>query len=163
LQRQATGEGLTDSPSYSGGLLVNYRYHFNRYSAVEVNYGYTRFSHNYSAGSFPQSNAQEATFAYQFTFGTPADARFHPFLEAGTGVLFFGTPIASGSNTNGLAQDRAAFLYGGGVSYKLRGGIAAQLGYRGLVCRDPDFTIGSQFTNATTHMAEPYVGLTYSF
>jgi hypothetical protein len=43
FQGQPSGLGVTDTPSYSAGLLVNYRYHFNHWSAVEVNYGYTRF------------------------------------------------------------------------------------------------------------------------
>jgi opacity protein-like surface antigen len=163
FQKQSTGQGLTDSPSYSGGLLANYRYHFNRWSAVEVNYSYTRFSQIYSSGAFTQSNVNEATFAYQFTFGVPKDARFRPFLEAGTGALFFSSPIPNGSNAGGFAQDRAAFLYGGGVTYRLKGPVGIQLGYRGLVYRTPDFTVANQFTNATTNMAEPYVGLSIRF
>jgi outer membrane immunogenic protein len=163
FQKQSSGQGVTDNPTYSGGLLVNYRYHFNRWSALEVNYGYTRYSNNYSTGSSTQSNSQEATFAYQFTFGIPRDARLHPFVEAGTGAIFFGSPIAAGSTAGGLSQDRAVFLYGGGVTYRLKGPFSAQLGYRGLLYRTPDFTLTSQFTNATTHRAEPYAGLTFRF
>jgi len=163
FQKQATGLGVTDSPSYSGGLLVNYRYHFNRWSAIEANYGYTRFSQFYSSGSVTQANVNEASLAYQFAFGVPNEARLHPFAEAGTGALFFSSPIASGSNAGGLAQSRPAFLYGGGVTYKMLGQLAVQLGYRGLIYKAPDFTVPSQLTNATSHMAEPYVGLTYRF
>ena len=163
FQSQVSGFGVTDSPSYSGGLLVNYRYHFNRWSAIEVNYQHTQFSQFYTSGTTTQSNLNEVSLAYQFTFGVPRDARFHPFVEAGTGALFFGTPIAPGSTSGGLAQNRPAFLYGGGVSYKVKGPLAVQVGYRGLLYKAADFTVGSQVTNATAHMAEPYVGLTFRF
>jgi hypothetical protein len=49
------------------------------------------------------------------------------------------------------------------VTYKMLGQLAVQLGYRGLIYKAPDFTVPSQLTNATSHMAEPYVGLTYRF
>lgn len=163
FQNTASGLGVTDSPSYSGGVLVNYRYHFNRWSALEVNYQHTQFSQFYSSGTVTQANLNEASVAYQFTFGVPKDARFHPFVEAGTGALFFGSPIGPGSTAGGLAQNRPAFLYGGGVSYRVRGPVALQLGYRGLLYKAADFTVSSQFTNATAHMAEPYVGVTVRF
>jgi opacity protein-like surface antigen len=163
FQTQASGFGLTDTSSDAGGVLVNYRYHFNRWSAIEANYGHTQFSQIYSSGNITQSSVNEATFAYQFTFGVSSEARFHPFVEAGTGALFFSSPILAGSNAGGFSQNRPAFLYGGGVTYKLVRQLAVQVGYRGLVYKAPDFAVTSQFTNATTQMAEPYVGLTYRF
>ncbi len=163
FQNQASGLGVTDSASYSGGFLANYRYHFNRWSALEANYGYTRFSQSYSSGSVTQANVHETTLAYQFTFGVASDARIRPFVEAGTGALFFTGPISGGSTAGGLGQARPVFLYGGGVDYKLKGPFSAQLGYRGLVYKAPDFTVPTQLTNARAHMAEPYVGLTFRF
>ncbi|MGB8522150.1 MAG: outer membrane beta-barrel protein [Candidatus Acidiferrales bacterium] len=163
FQTQTTGFGLTDAPSDSGGVLVNYRYHFNRWSAVEANYGHTQYSQFYSSGSVTQSGVNEATLAYQFTFGISKEARFHPFVEAGTGALFFSAPTLSGSNAGGFSQNRPVFLYGGGVTYRLIGRLSAQAGYRGLVYKAPDFAVTSQFTNATTQLAEPYAGLTFRF
>lgn len=162
FQTQATGFGQSDTPSYSGGLLVNYRYHFNRWSAIEVNYGYTRFTHFYNSGEFTQANTNEATFAYLFTFGIPNEARLRPFLETGTGALFF-SPVINGSSFGQVSQNRATLLYGGGFTYTLTRQISAQAGYRGLIYTDPDFTVPAQLTNATVHMAEPYAGLTFRF
>jgi len=163
FQKQASGLGLTDAASYSGGVLVNYRYHFNRWSAIEVNYAHTQFTQYYSSLATTQAAVNEATVAYQFTFGIPSESRFHPFVEAGTGALLFSAPIFSGSNAGGFSQPRPTFLLGAGVSYKLNGRFSVQAGFRGLVYKAPDFTIVSQFTNATTQMAEPYVGLTFRF
>jgi opacity protein-like surface antigen len=162
FQGQPSGLGVTDTPTYSAGLLVNYRYHFNRWSAVEVNYGYTRFSQLYNSGTFTQADSHEVTFAYLFTFGIPREARFQPFLEAGTGALFF-SPITAGSSTQLPGQNRATLLYGGGVIYKLLGNLSLQAGYRGLVYTAPDFTDPAQVTNTRTQMAEPYAGLTFRF
>jgi opacity protein-like surface antigen len=163
FQKQATGNGNTDNASDSGGVLVNYRYHFNRWSAIEANYSHTQFTQYYSSGSTTQAAVNEVSVAYQFTFGIPEESRFHPFAEAGTGAMLFSSPINTGSNTSGFSQGRPAFLYGAGVTYKLVGGLSAQVGYRGLVYKVPDFAITSQFTNATTQMAQPYVGLTFRF
>ncbi|MFZ3216803.1 MAG: outer membrane beta-barrel protein [Candidatus Acidiferrales bacterium] len=162
FQKQASGFGLTDSSTYSGGFLINYRYHFNRWSAIEANYGNTLFSQIYTSGSVTQARVQEATFAYQFTFGVDSEARFHPFLEAGTGALFF-SPVLAGSSGGGVSQNRGTFLYGAGVTYKLVRNFSVQAGYRGLVYTAPDFALPTQVTNAKTQMAEPYVGLTYRF
>lgn len=163
FQNTVTGLGVTDSPTDSGGLLINYRYHFNRWSAIEANYSYTRFSQTYSSGTMSQANMYEASLAYQFTFGIAQEKRFHPFLEAGTGALFFSAPITPGSTTSGLTQTRPALIYGGGVSYRLVHGLSAQVGYRGLVYKAADFSVSDQITNATAHMAEPYAGLTFRF
>jgi opacity protein-like surface antigen len=161
-QSQESGLGVTDTPTNSGGFLVNYRYHFNDWSAVEVNYGYTRFSQFYTTGTFTQASAQEATFAYLFTFGIPREARFHPFVEAGTGALFF-SPVTAGSSGGAASQNRAAFLYGAGATYKVMHNLSLQVGYRGLVYTSPDFALVSQVTNARTQMAEPYAGITFRF
>jgi opacity protein-like surface antigen len=162
FQKEASGFGSTDSPTYSAGVLVNYRYHFNRWSAVEANYGNTLFSQIYSSGNFTQARVQEATLAYVFTFGVAREARFHPFVEAGTGALFF-SPVTAGSSTGVVSQNRAALLYGAGVAYRLTERFSVQAGYRGLVYTAPDFALPTQVTNARTNMAEPYVGVSFRF
>src|ERR1700690_127742 len=162
FQRQASGEGLTDTPTYTGGILANYRYHFNRYSAIEVNYGYSRFSQLYNTQFYTLARTQELSLAYQFTFGVPKKAGFHPFAEAGVGALFF-SPLLSGSSGVAFTQNLAALLYGAGASYRLWRNVSAQVGFRGLVYTAPDFGVPNEITNARTMMAEPYAGFTFRF
>jgi opacity protein-like surface antigen len=162
FQKQANGFGVIDTATDSGGFVVNYRYHFNRWSAVEANYGNTLFSQVYNSGTVTQARVQEATFAYMFTFGVDRDARFHPFLEAGTGALFF-SPTVLGSTGPAVNQNRPALLYGGGVAYRLSNRFSVQGGYRGLVYTAADFSVPTQVTNAKTNMAEPYVGVSFRF
>jgi len=162
FQKEASGFGITDSPTYSGGVLINYRYHFNRWSALEANYGNTLFSQVYDSGTVTQARVQEATFAYLFTFGIEREARFHPFLEAGTGALFF-SPVTAGSSDGVVSQNRGVFLYGAGAAYRLTDRFSLQAGYRGLVYTAPDFALPTQVTNGKTQMAEPYVGVSFRF
>jgi len=162
FQKQANGFGVMDTATDSGGFLVNYRYHFNRWSAVEANYGNTLFSQVYNTGTVTQARVQEATFAYMFTFGVERDARFHPFVEAGTGALFF-SPVFAGSTGPAVSQNRPVLLYGGGVAYRLTNRFSVQAGYRGLVYTAADFSVPTQVTNAKTNLAEPYVGVSFRF
>jgi opacity protein-like surface antigen len=162
FQKQADGFGVIDTATDSGGVLVNYHYHFNRWSAVEANYGNTLFSQVYNSGTVTQARVQEASFAYVFTFGVDREARFHPFLEAGTGALFF-SPTIAGSTAPAVSQNRPVLLYGGGVAYKITNRFNVQGGYRGLVYTAADFSVPTQVTNAKTNMAEPYVGVSFRF
>lgn len=164
FQKQVTGLGVTDSPTYSGGVLADYRYQFDGWSALEFNYSYTRFTQYYfpSGGSITQSNAQEFTLAYVNTLGTPRSARLKPFVEVGTGGLIF-SPVPAGSTVSGLTQDRAVFLFGAGAEYRVAPRISLRLGYRGLIYKAPDFAVPTQVTNAVTIMSEPYVGVALRF
>ena len=162
FQDKTTGLGRTDTASYSGGLLTNYRYHFNDWSAIEVNYAYTNFSQYYSPSYTTRARANEWSLAYVNTFGMSANVRIRPFVQAGTGGLFF-SPIATGSLATGLTQSRAVFLYGGGADWRLSSNISVRLGYRALIYTAPDFVVGVLITNARTQMAEPYAGIVLRF
>jgi opacity protein-like surface antigen len=162
FQKQANGFGVIDTSTDSGGFVVNYRYHFNSWSALEVNYGNTQFSQIYNSGTVTHARVQETTFAYLCTFGIAPDARFHPFLEVGTGALFF-SPSVAGTTSAAVSQNRPALLYGGGVAYRLTKGFSVQAGYRGSVYTAADFSVPTQVTNAKTNMAEPYAGVSYRF
>jgi len=163
FQKQASGFGVIDTATSSGGFVVNYRYHFNRWSAVEANYGNTLFSQVYNSGTVTRARVQEATFAYMFTFGVDREARFHPFLEAGSGALFFSPNFVGSTGGPAVSQNRPVLLYGGGVAYRLMHGLSVQAGYRGLIYTAADFFVPSQVTNAKTIMPEPYVGVSFRF
>jgi outer membrane immunogenic protein len=164
FQAQEKGFGVTDTASDAGGALAVYRYHFNQWSAIEVNYSYTRFSQTYSpsGGSITQANAQEFTLAYVNSLGTRPSRRIRPFVEAGTGGVIF-SPVAAGSTVGGLTQDRAVLLVGAGVDWRAIRRVSLRLGYRGLVYKAPDFSVPAQVTNATTIMSEPYLGVVVRF
>lgn len=166
-QTTVAGQNITDSPTHSAGYLLNYRFHFNSWGAVEVNYDHTRYTQYYSNGvgqitSFTQANAKELTMAFVFQFWSRFNGRLQPFAEAGTGGLFW-SPVAAGSVGGPFNQNRAAILFGAGVDWKAFGHFGLRLGYRDLFFTAPDFNVNGQFTNSRTQMREPYVGITYRF
>jgi outer membrane immunogenic protein len=164
FQKQTSGFGLTDSPSYSGGFLINYRYHFSNWSALEVNYAQNRYSQYFTPSDFAtQSNNHEVTLAYVSNLGFSSDARFRPFVEAGTGGIIFSAIPAGTSYSYLPTQDRMVFLYGGGVDMRAIPHFSVRLGYRGLLYKAPDFELPPAVTNAMTQMAEPYVGVVFHF
>lgn len=166
-QSSASGQNVSDHPTYSGGFLVNYRYHFVSWGAVEVNYARTRYTQFYLNGnglvtSWTQANAQELTAAFVAKFGARMNGRLQPFAEAGTGGIFW-SPIGAGSVGGPFTQNRAALLYGGGAEWKLFSHILVRAGYRGLFFTAPDFNQAGQFTNARTQLKEPYAGIAVRF
>ncbi|HEX5424196.1 MAG TPA: outer membrane beta-barrel protein [Candidatus Acidoferrales bacterium] len=166
-QSTATGQNITDSPTYSAGYLLNYRFHFNDWAAVEVNYAHTRYTQFYSGGtgiinSWTQANAKEASMAFVFQFWSRFNGRLQPFVEGGIGGLSW-SPVSDGSVGGPFSQNRPALLYGGGFDWKAFGHFGLRLGYRGLFFTAPDFNVNGQFTNARTQMKEPYAGITYRF
>jgi len=167
FQSSVSGQNVTDSPTYSGGFLVNYRYHFSDWGAFELNYSRTRYTQFYSSStgaitSFTQANAQEGTMAFVFKHWSQFNGRLQPFGEVGTGGLFW-SPVSAGSVGGPYNQSRPVLLYGGGFDWKAFGHFGLRAGYRGMFFTAPDFNVNGQFTNTRAHMKQPYVGITYRF
>lgn len=164
FQKQAQGQGTVDNPSYSAGLLATYRYYFNRWSALEVNYDYTNFTQYYSPGGLAtHSRANEYTLAYVNTLGVPKNASIKPFVEAGTGALIFSPAAPGGLPVGALAQTRPVLVFGGGADWRATRWFSLRAGYEGLLYQAPDFTLQSQLTNAPTMMSIPYAGIVFRF
>jgi len=167
FQSQASGLGTTDNASNSGGFLLDYRYHFNSWSAIEADYGRTRYTQYYeptggSTTAQTQANLNQLTLGYVFTFGGFNFKGIKPFLDAGTGALIF-SPVAAGTTTSGFTQDRATFFAGGGAEWFATHHIGVRAGVRAMIYKAPDFVAAGQITNATTSQLEPYVGVTIRF
>lgn len=168
----AIGHGITDRASQAGAFLASYRYHVNRWSAFEVNYGYTRFSQRYTLGGSGgplavQANLHEASLAVVFTPPALADERLRPYLLSGLAALVFSpTENPGGSLPGAQDQSRAAWLYGGGIDLvpaPAASWFALRVGYRGLLYKAPSFEQTTLATSAVTHLAEPVVGLVFRF
>ena len=50
--KDSNGQGTSRTTSDTGGFMVGYRYHFNRWLSAEGNYGYDRNTQTYFAGTF---------------------------------------------------------------------------------------------------------------
>lgn len=166
FQSTVSGQNITDGSTYSGGFLVNYRYHFSDWGAFEVNYSRTRYTQFYSTSgiitSWTQAKAQEGTMAFVYKLGSRLGGRLQPFVEVGTGGLFW-SPVSAGSVGGPFNQSRPVLLYGGGFDWKASGRFSLRAGYRGLLFTAPDFNVNGQFTNARTQTKQPYVGIAFRF
>jgi opacity protein-like surface antigen len=167
FNKGSAGNGLSQDPTNSGGFLASYRLAFGNHSGVELNYGYSRSSQNYTdaflgplAGQ--QANVHEATAAYVFSLNR--SGRLDPFVLGGGGALIF-SPVGNffSSITEADTQAKGTFLYGAGVDYRLMRGLGLRLQYRGLVYEAPDFGLSALSTGSWTHTAEPSVGLVFRF
>jgi opacity protein-like surface antigen len=158
--------GTLQHSSNTGGFLVNYRFHINGWLAAEASYGYDRNTQqNFTpSGDFGvQANVHQATGALVVNLPVSV-ARMRPYVLAGAGALVFDpTGNAGGFVSGEERQARPAFVYGGGVDYRLVRHVALRLEYRGYVYNRPDFGLAALSSNVTAHTAEPSAGLVFHF
>ena len=153
--KSTTSDGVGNSATNSGGVLVNYRRFFNVHNGVEVNYGYGLNTQNFvSPGgeSGVKTNSHEVSGAYVFRLPLK---RFTPFVLAGAGALIFDPKDFQAANS----QTRAAFVYGGGADFNFSRHLFMRSEYRGFVYDSPTYNLTSLAgTDRITHRAEPSIG-----
>src|SRR5215471_12166438 len=165
--KDTTGQGTTNRSTNSGGVLVGYRYNFNRWLAGEAVYGYNRNTQQFftSSGlSRVQANVHEATGGFVFHVPAPARFRLSPYVLAEGGALVFDpTNNAFGTVSGAQRQTTGVFAYGGGADFPIVKHVALRAEYRGLVYNAPDFGLSALNTNKITHTAQPSAGLVLHF
>jgi opacity protein-like surface antigen len=163
--KDSQGNGVSQHSTDTGGFLIGYRYHFNRWFAAEANYGYARNTQqNFTAGGpfNVQANVHQATGAFVVTL--PGSSRINPYVLAGAGALVFDPTNNAGQSVSGaLQQAKAAFVYGGGADFPLMRHVALRAEYRGYVYNRPDFQLAELDSHVTTHTAVPSAGLVFRF
>ena len=165
--KDTNGQGTMQRGTETGGVLVGYRYHFNRWLAAEGVYGYGRNTQQFfttEGASGIQSNVHQATGGFVFNLPVSARLRIHPYLLAEGGALVFDpTGNAFGSVAGAQKQTVGVFAYGGGADFPVVKHVSLRAEYRGLVYNAPDFGIKSLDTNTTTHAAQPSAGIVFRF
>lgn len=163
--KDSNGNGISQHATDTGGFLVGYRYHFNRWIAAEANYGWDRNTQQNltSTGAFNlQANVHTATADAVVTL--PGSERINPYVLAGAGALVFDPTNNAGQSVPGaLRQAKAAFVYGGGVDFTIVSHVALRAEYRGYVYNRPDFQLAGLDSNVTAHTAVPSAGLVFRF
>jgi hypothetical protein len=155
------GLSIIDAPSNTLGALVTLRYVAKPYLGFEGNYGYARYTENYSNVGGVQTQANEYTLGYLVT---PAFTifDFQPFVSAGAGSIGF-RPTPRGGQ--GLTiQARAVYYYSLGLQkeyfsehFGLRGG------FRQLFFLAPDYGQNYLTIKQRTTTYEPSVGFYLKF
>jgi opacity protein-like surface antigen len=165
--KDTTGQGNLQRTTESGGFLVGYRYHFNRWLAAETVYGYNRSTQQFFTGggvSRVQANAHQATGGFVVNLPVPSRFRVSPYVLAEGGALVFDpTGNAFASIAGAQSQARGVFVYGGGADFPIVKHISLRAEYRGLVYNAPDFGFRNLSTNTTTHTAQPSAGIVFRF
>jgi hypothetical protein len=148
---------VTQFGSNTAGALVTIRYVAKPYVGLEFNYGYARYTENYSVSPLQiQTKASEVTFGY---IATPPHEIFglQPYIGAGAGTQAF-TPTPHGGQ-GAPEQARATYYYTLGVQKALgEGHFGLRAGFRELFFLDPDF--GQNYLTITKHANtyEPQIG-----
>jgi opacity protein-like surface antigen len=160
--------GVTVAPTNSGLILGTFRFRFNRMNGIEVNGSRTDNSQIFILGTNDyraQTSVTEFTGAYvlsPFHF-----EKIEPFLLAGGGALRFnpGNQYINGNPSpfSAAQQTSMAFLYGGGLDYRLWKHLGLRLQYRGLIYKEPTFHVTQFFSGVKGHMAEPSIGIVLNF
>jgi opacity protein-like surface antigen len=154
--KSTSQNGIDQSATNSGGVLASYRFFFNNHNGVEVNYGYSLNTQNYT-GVGVTSYSHEASAAYIFRL---PQRRWALFLLAGTGALVFEPKDFASANT----QARATGIYGAGADINLTQHVFLRAEYRGLIYNSPTYDlIGLAGADRVTHRAEPSIGFGYRF
>jgi opacity protein-like surface antigen len=162
--KDASGNGIRDKATETGGLQIGYRYNITRWLAAEANYGYDRNTQSYigSTSARVQSNIHQITGSAVVKL--PGFARIQPYaLAGGGGLIFDPTNNAGGTSAGATSQTRGAFLYGGGVDYAFTRHLSLRAEYRGFVYKAPSFNLASLKTDTWTHTAQPSVGIVFRF
>jgi opacity protein-like surface antigen len=164
--KDSSGNAINQHATDTGGFLLSYRYHFNRWLAADASYGYARNAQENFTSSGPfgvQANVHQATGALVVTVPRRI-LKLHPYALAGAGALVFDpTGNVGGFVSGAQSQTKAAFVYGGGVDYDLSKHFTLRAEYRGFVYERPDFGLVALYSGATIHTAQPSAGLVFRF
>ncbi|SRR3989442_6187186 len=165
--KDSSGNGTLQRGTETGGFLVGYRYHFNRWLAAEAVYGYDRNTQEYFAPagvSRIQANVHQATGGLVFNLPAPRRLRFSPYVLAEGGALVFDpTNNSFGGVPGAQRQTTGVFSYGGGADFPIVKHVSLRAEYRGLVYSTPDFGFKNPNTNTVTHTAQPSAGIVFRF
>lgn len=155
------GSSVTNTPSNTFGALVDVRYIAKPFVGFEFNYGYARYTENFTGVGGVQTNVNEYTFGY---VATPAHTifGFQPFVSAGAGSTGF-KPTPNGGQ--GLkTQARATYYYSVGLQQEyLSSHFGLRASFRQLFYLAPDFGQNYLTIKQRTTTSEPTVGFYLRF
>jgi opacity protein-like surface antigen len=164
--KDSSGNGINQHATDTGGFLLSYRYHFNRWLAADATYGYARNTQqNFTSSGLTgvQASVHQATGALVVT-APHRIFRLTPYVLAGAGALVFDpTGNVGGPVSGAQSQSKSAFVYGGGADYDLSRHFTLRAEYRGFVYGRPDFDLTALHSGTTTHTAQPSAGIAFRF
>lgn len=162
--KDSSGQGVSRTATNTGGLMVGYRYHINRWLSAEGNYGFDRDTQEYFS-NFSESRVKSDV--HSATAGFPVKlplriSKFSPYALGEGGGMIFSTNRQLERFWGGHPGERRLPLRRG---YRLRFSrhLSLPAEYRGFVYKDPDFGVRRVNTNTWTHAAQPSAGIVCHF
>jgi hypothetical protein len=156
------GTTLVQTPSNTLGALVSVRYTRSPLVGFEFNYGYARYTQNFSSYIIGGAQTNATEFSLGYVVHTPSILGLKPFVSVGAGSeRFKGTP----NGGQGLPeQARAVYYYDAGVEdsvFSPHFGIRAQ--FRQTFFLAPDFGQNYLTIKQRQSSIEPAVGFYLHF
>jgi len=182
--KESDGNNIKQSATDGSNYFGTFRFRFTPKQSLALNYGRAKNSQVYQTGFDFHVLTTITEYSGAYVYNPIQKGKFQPFVLAGAGALRFspsstwevlpdfivGVPNRVQINLNAAKQTEIAFLYGGGVDYRLPWRFALRLQYRGLLYDAPDFKVNTTsggavnfFTGSKGHMAEPSIGLVFRF
>ena len=153
---------LTQKASSTLGALITIRYIKSPFIGFEGNYGYARYTENFSAYVIGGSQTKATEYTLGYVAHTPTFFGLQPFVSAGAGSLVF-RPTPGGGQ--GLPeQARMAYYYSAGAEntvFSSHFGIRAQV--RQIFFKAPDLGQNYLTINKRTSTFEPGIGIFLRF
>lgn len=161
------GQTVGDDPSNTVGALVTIRYVAKPFVGLEFNYGYARYTQNYSGvpGNQPSIGAQAQANEYSFGYLITPNHQFfglEPFASVGAGAMAFRPTPGGGLGYN--PQARAMYYYNVGLQHQFTDShFGARVGFRQDIFLAPDFGQNYLTIVKRTYSSQPYFGFFVKF
>ena len=182
--KESDGNGIRQSATIGANYFGTFRAKFNAKHSLVFSYGRAKNSQIYRTAFDFHVLTTIVEYSGAYVYSPFQKGKFEPFVLAGGAALRFNprstwvilpdftnnVPDRVQINLSAAKQTEAAFLYGGGLDYKLHDRIALRFQYRGFFYPAPDFKINtasggavSFTTSSRSHIAEPSIGLVFRF
>jgi hypothetical protein len=160
------GTVMTQYGSNTVGALGDIRYTAKPYVGIEFNYGWARYTENYSPGPNGSSLFQIQTTANEYSFGylvTPPHPifGFQPFASAGAGTTQF--KPTGGGGQGAPHQFRATYYYNVGLQKDLFSNFGMRASFRENFFIAPDFGQNYLTIKQRTTTIQPTIGFYLRF
>jgi hypothetical protein len=117
--KDSSGQGVSRTATNTGGLMVGYRYHINRWLSAEGNYGFHRDTQEYFSNFSESRVKSDVHSATAGLVKLPLRiSKFSPYALGGGGGMIF-QPTGNSNGFGAGTKVKGAFLYGVGIDYVL--------------------------------------------
>lgn len=178
------GNGVQQSATIGSDFFGTFRFKFRPKHSLMFNIGRAQNSQVYESNFDYHVITRTTEYSGAYRYNLFQKGKLETFVFVGAGALSFspqstwlflpefvaGVPNNMQINLNAAKQTALAYLYGGGVDYRLPWRLALRVQYRGLYYNAPDFKVDALSGSAVNfstggkgHMAEPSVGLVFRF